>query len=75
MIQNLQNGQSKMEIENGMNNDKENNEENNKSEINTNNPYKIEKPCLDFEVIKKLFYNFCYFTNFNLRYFWWTKLW
>ena len=69
--QNLQNGQSRMEIENGVNNDKESNEENNKSEIKTNNenPYKIEKPCLDFEVIKKLFYNFCYFTNFNLRYF------
>ena len=71
LIQNLQNGQSKMEIENGMDNDKENNEENIKSEIKTNNenPYKIEKPCLDYEVIKKLFYNFCYFTNFNLRYF------
>ena len=81
LIQNLQNYQSKMEIENGLsnsnkeNNDKESQEQNNKNEINNNedeidiNPYKIEKPSLDYEDIKKLFYNFCYFTNFNLRYF------
>ena len=71
LIQNLQNNQSNMDIENGMNNA---NEENNKNEILDNNnnekyPFVIEHPCLDYEEIKKLFYNFCYFTNFNLRYF------
>ena len=59
-----------MDIENGMNNA---NEENNKNEIldinNEKYPFVIEHPCLDYEEIKKLFYNFCYFTNFNLRYF------
>ena len=75
LTNNIQSDQAKMEIENGMkndNNDKESNEEeNNKNQIKSNNesPFKIEKPCLDYEVIKKLFYNFCYFTNFNLRYF------
>jgi len=75
LIQNLQNNQSNMEIESGLNsfnNQKESQEDNNKNEINNDNfihPYKIESPCLDYEEIKKLFYNFCYFTNFNLRYF------
>ena len=32
-------------------------------------PLKVNSPSLNFEEISKLFYNFCYFTNFNLRYF------
>ena len=69
LIQNLRNNQSNMDIENGINNQ---NEENNKNEINLNDdkyPFSIDHPSLDYEEIKKLFYNFCYFTNFNLRYF------
>ena len=69
LIQNLRNNQTNMDIENGINNQ---NEENNKNEINLNDdkyPFSIDHPSLDYEEIKKLFYNFCYFTNFNLRYF------
>ena len=69
LIQNLRNNQTNMDIENGINNQ---NEENNKNEININDdkyPFSIDHPSLDYEEIKKLFYNFCYFTNFNLRYF------
>ena len=67
--QNNQNNQSNMIVEN---NEKEN------AQINQNNmneekeeilPYKMISPSLDYEEIKKLFFNFCYFTNFNLRYF------
>ena len=32
-------------------------------------PYEVTSPSLDYEEIKKLFINFCYFTNFNLAYF------
>ena len=32
-------------------------------------PLKVNSPCLDYYEINKLFYNFCYFTNFNLSYF------
>ena len=72
--QNSKNNNSNMIVEKDLNNGNENesNPENNKNSINENNeiyPYTIAKPSLDYEEIKKLFYNFCYFTNFNLGYF------
>ena len=74
ILQNLQNNQSNMNIENELNNNIENDslQEKDKNANNDSNdiyPYKISKPSLDYEEIKKLFSNFCFFTNFNLRYF------
>jgi hypothetical protein len=67
---------NKMIIENGINNEniQENggsmiSENEDKKEIEEITPYTINEPSLDYEEIKKLFHNFCYFTNFNLRYF------
>ena len=37
--------------------------------INNNHPFKVNSFCLDYREIEKLFFNFCYFTNFNLNYF------
>ena len=46
---------------------------NNINNINNNNnnyfPLKVNFPSLNYDEICKLFYNFCYFTNFNLRFF------
>ena len=43
---------------------------NNNIQNNDNNfPLKVDSPSLNYDEISKLFYNFCYFTNFNLRYF------
>ena len=41
----------------------------NKNSLNNIFPLKVNSPCLDYYEINKLFYNFCYFTNFNLSYF------
>ena len=47
-----------------------NNINNNNIQNNDNNfPLKVDSPSLNYDEISKLFYNFCYFTNFNLRYF------
>ena len=46
-----------------------NNENNNNNDNCDNYPFKVKYPSLDYGEINKLFYNFCYFTNFNLSYF------
>ena len=65
-VENTQNNQSNMILENE---EKGINQENNIDKKVEIQPYKISSPSLDIEEIRKLFYNFCYFTNFNLRYF------
>ena len=46
-----------------------NNENNNNNDNCDNNPFNVKYLSLDYGEINKLFYNFCYFTNFNLNYF------
>ena len=50
-------------------NSNEINNENNINENCDNYPFYVKNPSLDYGEINKLFYNFCYFTNFNLSYF------
>ena len=68
-VENTQNNQSNMIVENDEKGNLQINQENNIDNKVEIQPYKISSPSLDIEEIRKLFYNFCYFTNFNLRYF------
>ena len=45
------------------------NNNNNNNDNDSNSLFKVKYPSLDYTEINKLFYNFCYFTNFNLSYF------
>ena len=67
--QDVQINQSNMIVEN---NEKGSHPANQENLVDKNveiHSYNVISPCLDIEEINKLFYNFCYFTNFNLRYF------
>jgi hypothetical protein len=72
-VKDTENNELNMIIEKNNNEDKnEIHQEKNENKINNEEeiyPYKIASPNLNYEEIKKLFINFCYFTNFNLLYF------
>ena len=67
--QDVQINQSNMIVENNEKGSLSVNQENLVDKNVEIHPYNVVSPSLDIEEINKLFYNFCYFTNFNLRYF------